>query len=255
MRNCRTINKCSSDEIINISEQNRENSNTIPHNCNESGQTSNYEGAAVDLKKEADVLSLVDKAQQGDEEAMEYLLSKYSRYIFQAEKKFFLPGGTREDLLQEGFIGLFMAVRTYDIRRSLSFEDYASLSIRNSILRAVRSATQKKRLLLTGARSIDDDFSTFKEIADNRNPEDIVLGKFEAEILYRFIDSMLSGSERTVLKLKAASYSVDEIVIIADEDKKRVENALYRGRRKIKAHILNNKIKSYFNREKEAKCG
>ncbi len=255
MQDCWEINECSTTEGLNCPARQMGKSCWMLRKCFNCKKSKENGGCRVYGEYKTEILSLVEQAQHGDEEATEQLVSMYSRFIFQAEKKFFIPGGTREDLHQEGFIGLFLAIKTYDIRRNLPFEDYVSLSIRNSILRAVRAATQKKRLLLTRARSIDEDFNTLKEIADSRNPEDIVLGRMEAEKLNRFIDSRLSGSERIVLKLKVANYSVDEIVDIAEEDKKRVENALYRGRKKIKAHFLKNHINAYFSREKSAKCG
>lgn len=255
MQNCWEVNNCTTTEGLNCPARQMGKSCWMLRKCFHCKESGGQNSCKVYREHKVETLILVDKAQHGDEEAAEKLISIYSRFIFQAEKKFFIPGGTREDLRQEGFIGLFMAIKTYDIRRDLPFEDYASLSIRNSILRAVRSATQKKRLLLTRARSIDEDFNILKEIADSRNPEDIVLGRIEAEKLKRFIDSNLSGSERIVLKLKVANYSVDEIVDIADEDKKRVENALYRGRKKIKAHFRKNHVNSYFSREDAAQCG
>lgn len=255
MQNCWEINNCTTTGGLNCPARQMGKSCWMLRKCFNCNEKNDQTGCRAYEEHKCDILCLVNKAQQGDEEAIEKLVSLYSRFIFQAEKKYFIPGGTREDLHQEGFIGLFMAIRTYDIRRKMEFEDYVSLSIRNSILRAVRSATQKKRLLLTKARSIDEDFNMLKEIADTRNPEDIVIGRMEAEKLNRFIDCKLSGSERTVLKLKVANYSVDEIVDIADEDKKKVENALYRGRKKIKAHFMKSHIKTSFNWDNVAQCG
>lgn len=188
---------------------------------------------------ENEILGLVKQAQAGDEAAMEELILEFSRFVFQAEKKYFIPGASKEDLYQEGMIGLFTAIKTYDERRNLAFEDYVGLSIRNSIIRAVRSATQKKQLLLTNAHSIFEDLSVYLKLKANRDLEDIVFGKLKAEQIRKIIDYCLSKAERKIIKLKLANFSVDEIAQMVSMDKKKVENALYRARKKIKSHIQN----------------
>ncbi len=136
-------------------------------------------------------------------------------------------------------IGLFNAIKTYDERRNLAFEDYVSLSIRNSIIRAVRSATQKKQLLLTNAHSINDELGVYLKLKAGRELEDIVFGKLKAEQIRQIIDYYLSKNERKVIKLKLANFSVDEITEMVSMEKKKVENALYRARKKIKSYIDN----------------
>jgi RNA polymerase sporulation-specific sigma factor len=185
-----------------------------------------------------ELMSLVNQAQKGEETAMNELISEFSSYVFQAEKRYFIPGATREDLYQEGFIGLFMAIKTYDISRNLPLEDYISLSIRNAIIRAVRSATQKKQLLLTNADSLEADSNTYVRLQSQRRElEEIVLGKLQAEQIDEIINYYLSRSEKKVLKLRLEDFSVDEIAVMVNEDRKTVENALYRARKKIKSYV------------------
>jgi RNA polymerase sporulation-specific sigma factor len=200
----------------------------------------------------SDVLLLVKNAQAGSQEAVEDLIKEYSRFVFQMEKKYFIPGSNREDLFQEGFIGLYTAIKTYDSGRNLPFEDYVSLCIRNAVIRAIRTATQKKQLLLTHAGSIDDDANSFNSLKSFMDTEDIVLGKLKVEQLRNVINSYLSSNEKTIIKLRLADFTVEEIAGIISEDKKKVENALYRARKKIKSFIFPktdfSRGKSYTNR-------
>lgn len=185
-----------------------------------------------------EILSLVKRAQAGNQEATEELIKEYSRFVFQMEKKYFIPGSHREDLFQEGFIGLYTAIKTYDASRNLQFEDYVSLCIRNAVIRAIRTATQKKQLLLTHASSIDDDNNSFNSLKSFMDTEDVVLGKLKVEQLREVINYYLSSNEKTIIKLRLADFTVDEIAGMISEDKKKVENALYRARKKIKSFIF-----------------
>ena len=242
MRECWEIGGCSFIEGLNCPSRQSGKSCWLLRKCFKVSRSARNQCPVFNEHKK-EMLTMVKRAQHGEQEATEELVKTFSRYVFQAGKKFFIPGGTIEDLYQEGFIGLFKAIVSFDERKNMEFEDYVSLSIRNSILRAVRYATQKKRLLLTNAKSIDEDYNTFKNIASFHNPEKIVMGEMAAETLLDFIDSKLTDSERKILKLKTANYSVDEIVEIEGKDKKIVENALYRSRRKIKLSYLNKKQK------------
>ena len=194
-----------------------------------------------------EILSLVSNAQSGSQEATEELIKEYSRYVFQMEKKYFIPGSHREDLFQEGFIGLYTAIKTYDPTRNLQFEDYVSLCIRNAVIRAIRTATQKKQLLLTHASSIDDDANSFNSLKSFMDTEDMVMGKLKVEQLREVINYYLSSNEKTIIKLRLADFTVEEIAGMISEDKKKVENALYRARKKIKSFIF---PKTDFSRSK-----
>jgi len=191
-------------------------------------------------KHKREVLELVRSAQNNNDSAMETLIKKYGRFVYQAEKKYFIPGADSEDLCQEGFIGLFMAVKTYREDSPLSFEDYLSLSIRNYILRAVRHATQKKQLVLTKAQYVDNEVLTGILGVSREDTEDIVLSKFYEEKIQNFIRYFLSEAELKVIKLSMAGFIVDEVAEIIGRDRKYVENTLYRSRKKIREYIQEN---------------
>ncbi len=209
----------------------------IPHQfmCSQSRcmgcQCSNYGFFREKLSK------TVRNAQSGDRASTEKLIEYYKNYVFQMEKRYFIPGGDREDLFQEGFIGLYQAIKNYRHDSPLSFEDYVSLSVRNSVIRAVRSATQKKQMVLTNARSIFE-----KSVMSIRTrqfcPEEITFCTFAAERVKNIVRSNLSRRESQILTLKVNGFTAEEIAKQINTDKKTVDNALYRARNKIRHHMI-----------------
>jgi len=238
MRKCWQIANCRVENKPNCPAMQSGKSCWSIRKCRNCQNVASPEDCPVFRQHRQEMMNLVTRAQKGDEIAMNELITEFSNYVFQAEKKYFIPGSTREDLHQEGFIGLFTAIKTYDPSRNMSLEDYISLSIRNAIIRAVRSATQKKQLLLTNADSLEADTNTFLRLQSQRRElEEIVLGKLQAEQIDDIINYYLSRSEKKVLKLRLEDYTVDEIAEIVNEDRKTVENALYRARKKIKSYV------------------
>ncbi|MCE1248403.1 MAG: sigma-70 family RNA polymerase sigma factor [Firmicutes bacterium] len=238
MRKCWQIANCRMEKQISCPAAQSGKSCWSIRKCRNCQNVENPEDCPVFQQHRDELMRLVNRAQKGDEIAMNELITEFSGYVFQAEKRYFIPGSTREDLHQEGFIGLFTAIKTYDASRNMSLEDYISLSIRNAIIRAVRSATQKKQLLLTNADSLETDTNAYVRLqSQKRELEEIVLGKLQAEQIDDIINYYLSRSEKKILKLRLEDYSVDEIADIVNEDRKTVENALYRARKKIKAYV------------------
>jgi RNA polymerase sporulation-specific sigma factor len=190
-------------------------------------------------KYQQEVENIVKKAQDGDIQAAERLIKAFKNYVYQMEKKFFIPGGDREDLVQEAFIGLYQAIKTYQFGSALSFEDYLSLCIRNNVIRAVRSATQKKQLVLTTAKSIFDK-SLINIKSKQFEPESATLKTMTVEEIESIIQKKLSNRESKIISLKAKGFSAEEIAEKCNTEKKIVDNALYRARLKIKKHLDGN---------------
>jgi RNA polymerase sporulation-specific sigma factor len=184
-------------------------------------------------------LQHVSEAQKSNQESIDQLVEEYSRFVYQIGKKFFLPGATKEDLIQEGMIGLFNAILNYDPEYKTSFDDYASLSIRNRILRAVRMATQLKQKVLSEAYSLDEDPFYYASMFAETNVEEQVLGKMSMNELSRSFKQILSPMEYDIISLKISDASVDEMALKFDLSKKQVENALFRARRKISILLKN----------------
>jgi len=180
----------------------------------------------------------VRKAQAGDYTAIESLIKLFEPFVYQMEKRYFIPGQEKEDLFQEGFIGLFIGIMKYKTWKKLSLKDYVSLSIQNSIVRAVRSATQKKQLLLTHAHSIHE--KTYSNLGGKgKSPETIAINMITLEKIFEIIDSKLSYNESQILRMKVYGYTSSEIADFMGLEKKAVDNALYRSRQKIRKYIKN----------------
>lgn len=184
-----------------------------------------------------EVMSCIRKAQDKDKEAAESLINEYSNFVCQISKRFYLDGGTKEDLLQEGRIGLYLAITRFDNTQSLSFEDYASLSIRNYVLRAVRRSTQIKRKILSQSLSLDENPVVFQSIPCGVNIEDEVIGQLSVIAFQKSWKSILSDLEYKALILRITSATIDEIAGSLEVSKKQIENAIFRARKKISSQL------------------
>ncbi|MCD4783761.1 MAG: sigma-70 family RNA polymerase sigma factor [Candidatus Eremiobacteraeota bacterium] len=185
---------------------------------------------------------IVGRAQSGERIAIEGLIKLFEPYVYRMEKRYFIPGQEKEDLFQEGFIGLFIGIMSYKAWEKLSLKDYVSLSIQNSIVRAVRSATQKKQLILTHAHSVHEKlYSNLKGKA--RTPESSAINMITLEKIFVIINSKLSFNEAQILKMKIYGYTSVEIANFFGREKKAVDNSLYRSRQKIRKLIAGGLVK------------
>lgn len=191
------------------------------------------------LEHQKEINGLVESAQGSDTESIDQLVEEYSRFVYQIGKKFFLPGAAREDLVQEGMIGLFNAIINYNPEFRTSFDDYASLSIRNRILRAVRMATQLKQKVLSDAFSLDEDPFYYSALFTESPVEDHVVGKLSVNELSRCFKNLLSPMEYRIISMKITDASVDEMARVFGLSRKQIENALFRSRRKISIFLRN----------------
>ncbi len=215
------------------------------HGVKDSNVVSSTNSPSTPQQAKEDIyLEKISRAQKGDQSAFSYLISEFKNYVYQMEKRYFIPGADREDLHQEGFIGLVHAIKTFQPHYNLSFRDYVSLSIRNSVIRAIRSATQKKQLVLTKAKSIFDKNVMMMKDREN-NPETAAMKTLTEERICSIVSTKLSEKEAEILNLKLSGFSSEEIAERMETEKKAVDNALYRARQKIKK-FLSSKIR-FFN--------
>lgn len=235
MRNCSEILGCKAEEYLNCSaKQSMRNCWMIKKGCLcRKNPSLSCDRCIIYKEHQKEIIDLVAKAQEMDNEAIESLINEYSRFVYQIGKKFFLPGATKEDLIQEGMIGLFNAIVNYDPKYKTTFDDYASLSIRNRILRAVRMATQLKQKVLSDAYSLDEDPFYYSSMLSEMNVEENVLGKMSVKELSNSFREILSEMEYEIISMKIFDATVDEMAEFCNLSKKQVENALFRARRKI----------------------
>lgn len=191
--------------------------------------------------------ALVRAAQQGDQGASCELIKRYRGLIRSKARSYFLIGADRDDIVQEGLIGLFKAIRDYDPTRQASFHSFAELCVTRQIITAVKSATRRKHSPLNGyvslsrpASSEDEgerllsDILAAKEICD---PAEIIVGAWETEFIRSGVVEALSDFETQVLRLYTGGKSYQEIADRLGRHTKAVDNALQRIKRKMETQI------------------
>lgn len=192
-------------------------------------------------------VTLVLAAQHGDQSASAELLRRYRGLIRCKARSYYLVGADRDDVIQEGMIGLYKAIRDYDPARQASFHSFAELCVTRQIITAVKSSTRRKHTPLNGYVSLSrpasvdedgerllEDILAAKEICD---PAEIVIGAWETKYIRDGIVSALSEFEASVLRLYTAGRSYQEIAEQLGRHTKAVDNALQRVKRKMETQI------------------
>lgn len=175
--------------------------------------------------------------QKGDTEAIEVLIERYRQTVLAISRSYYLSGGDIEDLSQEGMIGVFRAIMTFNKDKSI-FKSYAILCIKSSIITLIKKHNRDKNkplnyyVPLTGYFDSDLD-NTVAVTANTIDPEVRYIDK-ETEIeLVNQIDTLLSKYENRILKYYLQGYSYEEMAKITNKDAKSIDNALQRIRKKI----------------------
>jgi RNA polymerase sporulation-specific sigma factor len=192
-------------------------------------------------------LQLVLAAQQGDERACCDLVRKYRGLIRYKARTYYLVGADRDDIIQEGMIGLYKAMRDYDPTRQASFHSFADLCVTRQIITAVKSATRRKHSPLNGYVSLSrstsmeedgerllSDILAAKGVCD---PADIVVAAWETDFIRSGVTEALSSFEAKVLTLYTNGRSYLEIADELGRHTKAVDNALQRVKRKMETQI------------------
>ena len=189
-------------------------------------------------------------ARDGDDAAQEFLLNKYKNFVRSKARSYFLIGADHEDIVQEGMIGLFKAVRDYDCGRDASFYTFADLCISRQMYTAVQASQRLKHTPLNTYVSLDShgrmeedrdpETQTLAELlADKtgRNPEELFLDKERVAYLEKRIATELSELERQVLDLYITGMSYTQIAKVLRRSEKATENALTRAKQKIRSFL------------------
>ena len=188
---------------------------------------------------------IINLAQKREDAAMEYLLEKYKPLVRQKTRKLFLIDGDKDDLIQEGMIGLFKAVRDYQVGKDAAFRTFADLCISRQLYSAIKKSNRLKNQPLNSYVSIySDEFSDADELAGDRtvissgsdniaNPEAIVIGRENAMDMQNKMFDKLSKMEREVLKRYLDGMTYQEIAADMEKSPKSIDNALQRIKGKI----------------------
>ena len=189
---------------------------------------------------------LAGLAQSNDREAEDILIRRYVELIRGKAHLYFIVGADSEDVIQEGMIGLFKAVRDYRSGNEASFATFANLCINRQILTAVKSATRKKHIPLNSYVSLsksvyeDGTETTLEDVlTDNfeKSPEDIFINKEKYSKTEQLIFSSLSKFETAVLMHYLCGKSYSDIAAALGKSEKSIDNALQRIKKKIEKNI------------------
>lgn len=187
---------------------------------------------------------LIDRLRRGESAVMDYICDKYKNLVRSKAKSMFILGADNEDLIQEGMIGLFKAVRDYDTGRDASFSTFAELCISRQMYTAVRASKRRKHFPLNTYVSLDSEapgddregLNLGELLADRSelNPEEMFLDKERVAYLEKTIDEELSDFEKQVFDLYLTGMSYSQIARVLGRDEKATDNALQRLKSKIR---------------------
>ncbi len=187
---------------------------------------------------------LIDRLRSGEERIMDYICDKYKNLVRSKAKSMFILGGDNEDLIQEGMIGLFKAVRDYDSGRDASFYTFADLCISRQMYTAVQASKRQKHIPLNTYVSLygnpleegKEENTLLEALADRTelNPEEMFLDKERVAYLEQIIEKELSSFEKQVLDLYMTGMSYTQIAKVLGRDEKSTDNALQRLKGKIR---------------------
>lgn len=182
-------------------------------------------------------------AQNGDKRAVEYIVGKYKGFVEIRSIPYYMAGGERDDLVQEGLIGLYKAIKSYSKEKNANFKTFAEICVVRQMISAVKSSTRKKNSPLNHYVSIhipEDELDTISsKLVDikNKNPESMLIEKEAADGMQNKIFSVLSDFESLVLNYYLSGISYKEIAKILGKTAKAVDNALFRIKKKIEKYI------------------
>lgn len=188
---------------------------------------------------------LIDLLKEGESSITDYIMDKYKYLVRSKAQSMYILGADSEDLIQEGMIGLFKAIRDYDCGRDASFHTFADLCVSRQMYKAVQAAKRQKHIPLNTYISL---YGSFQEqngeeggnLADflfsrtELNPEDMFIDKESAQDLEKRIEQELSAFENQVLDLYMTGMGYAQIAKVLGRDEKSTDNALQRVKSKIK---------------------
>lgn len=195
---------------------------------------------------------LILRLRDGEAAITDYIMEKYKNLVRSKAKSMFILGADSDDLIQEGMIGLFKAIRDYDSGRDASFATFADLCVSRQMYTAVQASRRQKHTPLNSYISL---YGTNREPSENDevelinslvskveiNPEDLLIDKENVENLAKRIEKELSSFENQVLDLYLTGMSYSQIARVLGKDEKSTDNALSRIKSKVKKILSNEK--------------
>ena len=195
-----------------------------------------------------DEYDIVLKASKGDKIALEYIIKKYKNFVKAKAKSYFLIGADKEDIIQEGMIGLYKAVRDFDASKTNSFKGFADICITRQIITAIKTATRQKHIPLNSYISLnkpvydEESERTLLDIIATSivtDPEELIISKEELKHIESKMNELLSDLEFQVVEYYLNGKSYQYIADKLKRDVKSIDNALQRVKRKLEKHLEN----------------
>jgi len=188
----------------------------------------------------------VEAVHEGNSDVLEYLINKYRNFVRAKARSYFLIGADREDIVQEGMIGLYKAIRDFRGDKLASFKAFAELCITRQIITAIKTATRQKHIPLNSYVSLDkpiydedSDRTLLDVICGTKvtDPEELIINQEEFSGLEDKMGEILSELERRVLMHYLDGRSYQEIAVDLDRHVKSIDNALQRVKRKLERYL------------------
>lgn len=199
-------------------------------------------------KGQQDEYNIVLKASKGDKIALEYIIKKYKNFVKSKAKSYFLIGADKEDIIQEGMIGLYKAIRDFDASKTNSFKGFADICITRQIITAIKTATRQKHIPLNSYISLnkpvydEESERTLLDIIATSivtDPEELIISKEELKHIESKMNELLSDLELKVVEYYLNGKSYQYIADKLERDVKSIDNALQRVKRKLEKHLEN----------------
>lgn len=206
---------------------------------------------AYESKRSSEFEDMLDEeivvlAREGDTDAEEYLINKYKNFVKAKVKSYFLIGGDKDDIYQEGMIGLYKAIRDFKPDKLSSFRAFAELCITRQIITAIKTATRQKHIPLNSYVSLnkpvydEESDRTLMDVLSTMHisdPEELIISNEERKKIQSAMTDVLSDLEIEVVQSYLEGKSYQEIACDLDRHAKSIDNALQRVKRKLEKYL------------------
>lgn len=199
-------------------------------------------------KTDEEIIKLI---KVGNQDAQDYILDKYKALVKAKSRAYFLIGADREDIIQEGMIGLYKAIRDYQESKHTSFRVFAELCINRQIITAIKAATRQKHIPLNSYISLnkpayeEDSEQTYLDMLKEMelsNPETVLIGQEDKNFIEKHIGKILSDFESRVLSYYLQGKTYFEIAKMIGKPEKSIDNALQRVKKKVEKLVSEKKL-------------
>lgn len=190
--------------------------------------------------------ALVELSQDGSSKAQDILIQRYKNLVKGKSRAYFLMGADKEDIVQEGMIGLFKAIRDYRPDKAASFKSFAEMCVKRQIITAIKTAARQKHMPLNSYVSLnkpvfdeESDRTMYDMMTNSKelNPEHLLIKREELKMLETKMDEVLSDLEWEVLNAYLDGKTYSEIALEMNKHVKSVDNALQRVKKKLEKHV------------------